>query len=271
MESTIVRHLAPEFEPVALVWSETIPADGVQLGEGRFGCILHLLAQASTRGKLAGGSRETIVCPGGRMALGLGTDLVASDAEIEHYAAVFSKGLAATPNREAYRARMDAARPIWRPLYEHGERRHCSFETARDWLLHQAPRYDTPTRYVLFKPLSRTTAEDWVRAVIFLVRPLELAGLVTLLGSVVEGADPVQAPPGPDCFRVAGFVHAQHDATPPRAVLGMLDVDGRELMKRRFRSDTLSLALPMPLFRRLEAEAGDSVLQTPGWQGLRSC
>ncbi len=270
MESAIVRHLEPEFEPVALVWSESMPADGVRFSEGRFACILHLLVQASTRGKLAGGSRETIVCPGGRMALGLGTDLVASEAQIEHFAAVFSKGLAATPNGEAYRARMDAARPLWRPLYEYGERRHCSFEMATRWLLHEAPRYQTPTRYVLFKPLSRTIAEDWVRAVIFLVSPLELAGLVTLLGSVLEGADPVQAPPGPDCFRIAGFAHAQHDARSPRAVLGMLDVDGRELMKRQFRSDTLSLSLPMPLFRRLEAEAGDSILQTPGWRGLRS-
>ena len=204
------------------------------------------------------------------MALGLGTDLLDSEDQIENNAAVNSKGLAATPNREAYRAQMDGARPIWRPLYEFGERRHCSFEMASRWLLHEAPRYETPTRHVLFKPLSRTTPEDSVRAVIFLVSPLELAGLVTLLGSVLEGADPLQAPPGPDCFRIAGFAQAQHEARLPRAVLGMLDVDGRELMKRRFRSDTLSLALPMPLFRRLEAEAGDSVLQTPGWQGLRS-
>ena len=112
-------------------------------------------------------------------------------------------------------------------------------------------------------------SESCHRAVIFPLGPVELSGLFTLLASTLEGTDPLQAPPGPDCFRIAGFAYAQHDAEAPRAVLGMLDVDGRELMRRRFRDDTLPLTLPMPLFRRLEREAGDSVLQTPGWLKLR--
>jgi hypothetical protein len=53
-------------------------------------------------------------------------------------------------------------------------------------------------------------------------------------------------------------------------VLGMLDVDGRELMRKRFHKDTLTLALPMPLFSRLEREADDSIFQIPGWLKLRS-
>jgi hypothetical protein len=51
----------------------------------------------------------------------------------------------------------------------------------------------------------------------------------------------------------------------------MLDVDGREVARRRFREDTLTLTVPMPLFERLEQEAGDSILQTPGWLKLRRC
>ena len=50
----------------------------------------------------------------------------------------------------------------------------------------------------------------------------------------------------------------------------MLDVDGREVMRRQFRDDVMTLALPAPLFRRVEQEAHDSVLQTPGWQRLTS-
>jgi hypothetical protein len=57
---------------------------------------------------------------------------------------------------------------------------------------------------------------------------------------------------------------------PPRAVLGMLDVDGRELMRRRFHDDTLTLTIPWPLFERVEREADNSVLQTPSWLKLRS-
>jgi hypothetical protein len=132
------------------------------------------------------------------------------------------------------------------------------------------PRYDIPNRYVFFKPLSATDPDDDIRVVIFPVSPVELSGLVTLLGSVVDGTDPVQVPQGADCFRIASFAYAQYDAESPRAVLGMLAVDGREVMRRRFHDDTLTLTLPMPLFGRLEREAGNSVLQIPGWSSLRS-
>ena len=57
---------------------------------------------------------------------------------------------------------------------------------------------------------------------------------------------------------------------PSRTVLGKLGVDRRAVMRRRFHDDTLTLAIPSPLFLRMEEEAGDSVLQPPGWKGLRA-
>ena len=255
---------------MALVWSDAIPEGAVQFKEGKFGCLLNLFAQAARRGRVAGGSRETIVCSGARTALGFGDELAASEEQLEHYGAVLSKGMAAARDREAHREQMEAVRPSWRPLFEFGERRHCSFEMARDWLLNGMPRYEIPSRYVLFKPLELVSAEENIRAVIFPVNPDELAGLTTLLGSVMEGTDPVQAPQGPDCFRISGYACAQHDAKSPRAVLGMLDVDGREVMRRHFGQHTLTLTLPRPLFERMEREAHDSVLRIPGWLKLRA-
>lgn len=269
MQSAIVEHLQPEFEPVAVVWSDDIPDGAVEYKAGKFGCVLNLFAEASRRGRIAGGSRDTIVCAGGRAALGLGGDFVESEARLDHYAAIFSKGLDSARDKAAYRERMDAVRPSWRPLYEFGERRHCNFDMAMQWLQHCLPRYDIPQKYVLFKPLSKTSPDDDTRTVIFPVNPLELAGLVTLLGSVVEGADPVQVPQGADCFRLACFAYPQYDAESPRAVLGMLDVDGREVMRKRFHDDTLTLSIPKPLFQRLEREAANSVLQIPAYTKLR--
>ena len=270
MKSRIVEHLKPEFEPVAVVWSETIPPDALEFTEGRFCCILNLFAEASRRGRVAGGRRETIVCPGGRAALGLGVDFLEPESQLDHYAAIVSKGMESARDKTAHRQRMERVRPSWRPLYQFGERRHCSFDMARDWLLRCLPRYDIASRYVLFQPLSGTDSGDNVRAVVFPLNPLELAGLTTLVGSVVEGADPVQVPQGADCFRIGCFAYAQCEAESPRAVLGMLDVDGRELMHRRFHDDTLTLTLPMPLYLRVELEAPNSILQTPAWSKLRS-
>ena len=68
MESTIVNNLRPEFEPVAVVWSNTIPDHALQFKKGKFGCILYLFAEAARGGKVAGGNRETITCNGGRAA-----------------------------------------------------------------------------------------------------------------------------------------------------------------------------------------------------------
>jgi hypothetical protein len=163
---------------------------------------------------------------------------------------------------------MDAAPERWRALYEYGERRHCSYELAREWIFYGLPRYDIPYEYVLFKPLGRTAPGEEVRAVIFLVSPVELAGLVTLAGSVMPGTDPVQVPQGANCTSITAFAYAQGDQAAPRAVLGMLGVDGREVMRRRFRDDTLTLALPTPLFQHMEAEADDCLFQTPAWKEL---
>jgi len=107
-----------------------------------------------------------------------------------------------------------------------------------------------------------------VRTVIFPVNPIELAGLVTLAGSVMSGTDPVQVLQGPACNSLAAFAYAQGESASPRAILGMVGVDGRKIMHRRFRDDTLTLALPLPLFKRMEEEAGDCVLQTPAWEKI---
>ena len=119
MESAIVRNLQPEFEPVAVLWSNSIPDDAFQFKKGRFGCILYLFAEAARRGKTAGGSRDTITCNGGRAALGLGVDFDVSEELLDRYSAVFSKGLKSARNQVAYRASMEAAPRSWRTMFEY--------------------------------------------------------------------------------------------------------------------------------------------------------
>jgi hypothetical protein len=269
MESAIVRQLRPEFEPVAVVWIDTLPDGTVQFRPGRFGCVLYLFAEAARRGRITGGSRESITCSGGRAALGLGSELDASEARLDRNAALYSKGLASARDQAAYRAVIEGAPERWRAMYEYGERRHCNAELAREWILHGLPRYDIPHEYVLFKPLSHTAPDENVRAIIFPVSPVELAGLVTLAGSVLPGTDAVQVPQGADCTGIAAFAYAQGERAEPKAVLGMLGVDGREMMRKRFRDDVLTLTLPAPLFWRMEEEAEDSILQIPSWRALR--
>ncbi len=165
---------------------------------------------------------------------------------------------------------MDAAPKNWHSLLKYGERRHCNAELAKEWILNGLPRYDIPYEYVLFKPMSRTTLDENIRAIIFPVNLVELSGLVTLAGSVMKGTDSVRVPQGADCNTIASFAYAEADLAAPKAVLGMLGVDGREVMRKRFQDDTLTLTLPAPLFQSMEQEANDCVFQTPSWESLRT-
>lgn len=266
MKSMIVTHLRPEFEPVAVVWSDTIPDDARQFKKGKFGCILYLFAEASLRGKAAGGNRETITCNGGRAALGLGVDFDASAAQLDRYAAAFSKGIESADNPAAYRAQIEAAPKSWKSLLEFGERRHCSAALAREWILNGLPRYDVPCEFVLFKPLSRTDSNENIRAVIFLVNPVELSGLVTLAGSVMQGTDSVRVPQGSCCNSISAFAYAEAESAAPKAVMGMLGAEGRKVMRKHFRDDILTLTLPAPLFKRMEQEADNCIFQIPSWE-----
>ena len=66
------------------------------------------------------------------------------------------------------------------------------------------------------------------------------------------------------------FAYEQYGAEPPPAVLGMLDVEGRDVMCKQSRDETSTVIVPMPVSMRLGKEAGDSVLRAPGWTELRS-
>jgi hypothetical protein len=112
---------AAGFEPVALVWSNTLPDDTFQFKGGKFGCILNLFAVASRRGKIAGGNVETITCPGGRSALGLGHGYDTSETLVRRYAASYSKGLKSATDREFYQAQIDSSPESWRSFMEYGE------------------------------------------------------------------------------------------------------------------------------------------------------
>jgi len=62
------------------------------------------------------------------------------------------------------------------------------------------------------------------------------------------------------------LAYAEAESTAPRAVMGMLGVEGRGIMRKRFRDDILTLTLPAPLFLRMEQEANDCIFQIPSWK-----
>lgn len=84
----------------------------------------------------------------------------------------------------------------------------------------------------------------------------------------MQGTDSVRVPQGACCNSIAAFAYAEAELEAPRAVLGMLGVEGRGVMRKRFRDDTLTLTLPLPLFLRMEQEADDCIFQIPSWKEI---
>jgi hypothetical protein len=82
----------------------------------------------------------------------------------------------------------------------------------------------------------------------------------------MQGTDSVRVPQGACCNSVTAFAYAEAESTAPKAVMGMLGVEGRNVMRRRFRDDILTLTLPVPLFLRMEQEADDCIFQIPSWK-----
>ena len=158
MESIIARNLQPEFAPVAVVWSNTIPDDALQYQEGEVRVHpLPVSPRHPGEGRVAGGNRESITCNGGRAALGLGVDFDASPELLDRYSAVFSKGLKSVGNEDAYRETMEAAPRSWRAAcscLSMAKGRHCDAELAKDWILNGLPRYDIPVRICFVQALE---------------------------------------------------------------------------------------------------------------------
>ena len=69
MESAIARAIRTPVQPVAILFADERPAGAMQFAEGRWGCVMWLLASAA-KGKAAAADRATFGCIGGGTGLG---------------------------------------------------------------------------------------------------------------------------------------------------------------------------------------------------------
>jgi uncharacterized protein (DUF169 family) len=269
MKSTIATHLKAFFSPVAIIWSDSKPEDAVQLKKDRHGCLITMFAQAAKHGKVAAMDRETTFCPGGKVGIGFGNGYPTSEADINMFTAFFSKGVESARDKIAYQQIMEKAPKFHREKLLTGERFQSTPEKAERWMTQEVPKYDVPAQYVLYKPLDQVEEGENIRAVVYTVNPVQLAGLITLAGSIIEGTDPVQvSTQGGACGDIGCYVYDQEASEKPRAVLGMTGVESREKMRRLFQDDCFTLSLPFSLYQKLEQEAENSIFNTPTWEGL---
>jgi hypothetical protein len=223
--------------PLAFYYTDQGPSGSAAGTSRRSPCLIAHLEQVR-QGETLYLDGDAIGCPGGRRYLGFAQELRPG---FEHF---LSCGI---------------------PGKMPGERYKKSPELVRELLKAQTPMA-APARWIVFKRWDRLDDADEPLVVIFLARPDVLAGLFTLANFDAPDPYAVIAPFGAGCGTIVQYPYQESRAARPRAVLGMFDVSARPYVP----ADTLSFAVPWPLFVRMVENAKESFLITDSWKKVRT-
>jgi uncharacterized protein (DUF169 family) len=270
MRSIVAEKARLAYKPVAILWSDEKPEGALRIRPGAMTCIMPFFAQVLTKGKTAVFDRESFGCPGARAGLGFGNGYPDAffGAGVEFMSAFFTKGAESSTNREAFCALANRVPERERAKFLEGERLHRSTAKAKRWMTGELPITDIKERYVIFTPLDNVKEGEKPVVVIFAADPLQLTGLITLVGAVSEGIDPVIVPPMAACQQIGAYVYDQAKKEHPRAVLGYTDLSARESVGTTIPENMFTFAVPLSLFEEMEEEAKDGVFDGPIWRDL---
>lgn len=270
MKSITAVKLGLDHEPVAILWSNMKPDGALQIKPHGQTCIMPFFAQVAMKGKTAVFDRETYGCPGARAGLGFGNGYYDAfgGAGVEFMSAFFVKGVESSKNPEVYCSIVQHIPERERQKFLYGERLHKNPEKARRFMTVDLPITDIDEQYVIFTPISKINPGDRPVVVVFVADPLQITGLVTLVGAVREGTDPVRVPPMAACQQIGAFVYDEAKQEHPRAVLGYTDLSARENVGKTIPAHMFTFAVPFSLFEEMEEEAKNGVFDGPIWKGL---
>ncbi len=270
MKSVTAEKLGLTYEPVAILWSNTKPEGALQIKPHGQTCIMPFFAQVATKGKTAVFDRESYGCPGARAGLGFGNGYYDAfgGAGVDFMSTFFVKGAKSSMDPAAYCAIVNHIPEREREKFIHGERLHKDTGKAKRFMTADLPITDITEKYVIFTPLGKVMSGELPVVVVFVADPLQITGLVTLVGAVREGTDPVRVPPMAACQQIGAFVYDEAKKEHPRAVLGYTDLAARANVGKIIPEHMFTFAVPFSLFLEMEEEAKDGVFDGPIWKGL---
>jgi uncharacterized protein (DUF169 family) len=245
MPTKLPEALALHHPPLAILLTDTRPAEATQFQQGKFGCVAAMLL-ASSKGKTVIFDRQTYGCPGGGTGLGFG----------EAYKGFPLDCLLSTGGP----AQLGNGRT---QDFGEGERFFQNPLTVRRWM-DQLPIQDVPTQYIVVKPLDQVMEHEQPALVYFLVNPDQLSALVFLANYRRGDLEPVTAPWGAACQSIL-FALAELERERPRGIIGFFDISQRHRIDR----DVLSFTVPWALFEEMEGNVEGSFLETEAWGKIR--
>lgn len=268
MKSVIAEALALKYEPVAILLTDDRPANAVQFKEGKFSCVMFMLAVA-VRGRQAVFDRKTFGCPGGGVGLGFGNQYKNFPGGEEAFCHFLSMG---NKDWEPGMQLAEMVKPfIGNELYDeivYGERYVKTPELVMKFI-ECLPITDIPFEYVVFKPLGQVEPDKEEPAtVVFLADMDQLSALVVLASYERDSNEAVIIPQAAGCQTIGIYPFNEALREHPRAVVGLTDISARVQIKRQLKDDVMSFAVPFAMFGEMEANVPGSFLERNTWKEL---
>jgi len=265
MESSIARAIHTEIPPVAILFSDFKPEGAMQFTEGRWGCVMWLLANAA-KGRRAVADSRTFGCIGGGVGLGFGNQYLNWPGGIGCFYGFLSTGEGAvapeSPSGSAPAMSRNATEHIL-----HGEGYLKSPELAARYVA-SLPMTEVPTRYVVMEPLADVPDDQRPEVVVFLVDPDRLAALTVLANYDRDDNEGVTMPFAAGCQAIGIFPYREGLSPHPRAVVGLVDLSARLYIAPQLGHRLMSFAIPFTLFQRMEGNVAGSFLERSTWKKL---
>lgn len=230
MESKIAAAIRLRTQPVAVYRSETCPEGALEFREGKWGCVIAMLA-AAAKGRMAAFCDRTVACRGGKAGLGLRKFRM---GEIEYFLSTGGKG----------------PKP--------GEFYKKSPELARAYI-EGLPDVRTEG-YVIFRPLG-DIQDKRPETVVFLVNADQLSGLVTLANYDRPIQENVKILFGAGCAQAILYGLDAESRKTGLCYIGLTDPSARKCIDK----ELLSFSIPYARFLEMEENAEGSFFHTDTW------
>lgn len=268
VKSVTAEAINLKYDPVAILLTDEKPDNAIQFKEGKFGCVMSLLA-AAVRGRTAVGSRATVACPGGGTGLGFGNQYENLPGGVDTFCRFLSTG------NEVYEPGMQMTE-MMKPFlteeiydnFKYGERYLKTPELVKRFV-DLLPITDVPTEYVVFKPLKDVDPEvEEPEVIVFLADIDQLAALVVLANYGRGNNESAIIPHAAGCQSIGIYPFREARSETPRAVVGLVDITARVQIRRSLKDDLMSFAVPLVMFHEMEANVTGSFLERNTWREL---
>ncbi|MDH5203476.1 MAG: DUF169 domain-containing protein [Nitrospirota bacterium] len=267
MKSKIAKALELKYEPVAILWSDKKPEKADQFVEGRWGCVMWMLARAA-KGKTVVFDRKSYGCVGGGVGLGFGNLYLDFPGGLEGFCYFLSIGNEGSKSGKKITKQIEKfVRKEFIENFLKGERYIKSPDLVKKFV-EKLPIKDIPQKYVIFKPLSQLNKKDKPVVIVFIVNPHQLSALIILANYARESLENVIVPMGAGCQQIGIFAYKEAESENPKAVLGLTDLSARRNIRRQLGEDVFTFAIPYKMFQEMEKNVKGSFLERETWKSL---